>query len=521
MPFLVQSFAIPPEPDGREEAWMIPSYRAVGLGIVCILLALSGPLYSQGYRVRLDSRIQGVSWRGLNSGTIPRSQAILQPNGGFLTPDGNAALCGETTCTFFTAGPSLRGMPWVSQLDLTAWGFGVSGLSLRVNGRTSTDLGTDGDWPGTQPEVELVEGYLEYQRGGLNLRGGRQYHLGRLGSYGFDGGRLSYRPDRLGIEVMGYLGWGLARGVSLPVTDEALNPLNDFQPRDRQIVAGGDLSWATGPSSLRLEYRRELDPETDHFVSERGGISWSLQPHPSLRLAVGGEYDFSFDEIGTAEASLTWSTAKFSLTGGGRRYQPFFDLWTIWGAFSPVAYHAGFGSLSLSPIRPLTLRVRGERFIYEDTETNTPLVTVEDRGWRFSWGATWVPTKALVLDGGWQSEFAPGGSSRGLDGRVTVIPSTAITMSANAGWLERPLDFRFSDAELFNYGGDLEIRPTSTWRLGLQGARVIENRSRPDASGIDWGQWRFTARVTWDFGSSADRLPLPRAVRTRNRGLPR
>jgi len=141
-----------------------------------VLLFLVAPCaLAQGYRVRLDTRIQSVSWRGLTPGTIPRSEAVQQPNGGFLTPDGHAAVCGETQCTFFAAGPVLRGVPWVTQADLSVWGIGLPGLSLRANARWATDLGDGAVWPGTEPELQLIEGYLEYARTGLTARAGRQF----------------------------------------------------------------------------------------------------------------------------------------------------------------------------------------------------------------------------------------------------------------------------------------------------------------------------------------------------------
>ena len=131
---------------------MSPAIR--GLPATILLLVLTATLApAQGYRLRLDSRVQGISWRGLTTGTIPRSEAILQPNGGFLTPDGHAALCGESICTFFAAGPVLRGIPWVTQADITIWGVGVQGVSLRANARWATDLGDRTVWPGTEPAL--------------------------------------------------------------------------------------------------------------------------------------------------------------------------------------------------------------------------------------------------------------------------------------------------------------------------------------------------------------------------------
>ena len=67
-------------------------------------------------------------------------------------------------------------------------------------------------------------------------RAGRTYVTSRLGWTGFDGGMAEVRPVGHLLRITGYGGWGLARGIALPVTNEALNPLDDFQPRERQRI---------------------------------------------------------------------------------------------------------------------------------------------------------------------------------------------------------------------------------------------------------------------------------------------
>ncbi len=485
-----------------------------GLGAGLALLSLGGTrIEGQGYRVRLESRIQAVSWRGLASGTIPREDAVAQPNGGFLTPEGHAAICGPSLCTFFAPGPPLRGIPWVTHADLSLWGFGVSGLSVRVNGRWATDLGREAVWPGTEPSVQLVEGYLEYLRSGLTLRAGRQFLTGRLGAYGLDGARAAVRDSRRGLELIGYLGWGLARGAVVPVTDPALNPLDDFQPRNRQIAVGLEAGYTGSRVDARVEYRREVDPSVDYFVSERASASLGLRPLRSLTIHAGGEYDLSFGSVGSADASATWVGKGYTVTGGVRRYRPFFDLWTIWGAFSPVPHTSFHASGSVTPVGSLTLRARGERYRFNDAEVFTPAVSVEDRGWRFEWGAAWEPVPTVALDAGYHAEFGPGASSRGFTGRVGWQPLPQLRVGVQGARLKRPLELRFNDADLTSFGLDADYAPNPQWRFGIQATRHDETRDRPDASALDWDQFRLAARVEVRFGTSTDRVRLPRAVR--------
>ncbi|MGE5760336.1 MAG: hypothetical protein ACM37V_08285, partial [Gemmatimonadota bacterium] len=216
-------------------------------GLVLLLAVLPATAGAQvGYRLRLDTRVQTVSFRGLTPDSVPIADTVTGPGGGPATADGYAVTCfsGDAYCRFYRAGPVLHGAPIVSSADLSLWGFGIAGLSARVSARAAGDLSDARIWPGTTPRFQLLEGYLEYARSHYTARVGRQLTTSRLGYEGFDGGRLLLRVPSLGLEADGYLGWGLTSGIALPVTSPAVNPLGDFQPGQRQIVAGAGAGWS-------------------------------------------------------------------------------------------------------------------------------------------------------------------------------------------------------------------------------------------------------------------------------------
>jgi hypothetical protein len=178
-----------------------------------------------------------------------------------------------------------------------------------------------------------------------------------------------------------------------------------------------------------------------------------------------------------------------------------------------VAYHAVTGSASFAGIRHLQLRARGTRFWYEDTETDTPLADVENRGWRLSLGATWSPAAQWSFDVGHESEFGPGASFSSFDGAVSFSPRNQFWISLHAAQLTRPLEFRFDEATLHQVGIEGTWRPSERWQLDVSATRFMETRDRPDAGAFDWDQTRLSARLALLFGSADDMLRLPKGRR--------
>jgi hypothetical protein len=488
--------------------------RAAGLAVLLVWLApRSG--WAQGYRLRLDSRFQTVAFRGVVSDSIDRAGAVVGSTGGLFTPDGFAVTCTGSGdfCRFYRPGPRLSSSPLVSYADLTVWGLGEPGLSLRGNARWGADLSAADLWPGTHPAIQLLEGYAEYATGEVTGRLGRQHVAGRLGWTGIDGAALTVRSARYGLELTGYGGWGLARGVDLPATSPSLNPLEDYQLPERHLTAGATVGWRHRTADLRAEYRREIDPSADAFVSERAALTAVVRPLPRISITGGAEYDLAQGWWGTSDLNLWYDSPLVSADAGVRRYRPYFELWTIWGAFSPVPYTAIDGSVSVAPIRRLRLRASGERYWFDDSGAETGLGTFEDDGWRISLAATAVPLPNLTLDLGYHEEFGPGASSQSWEGRATWLPLPALSLAAFGSRFLRPLELRFDEAHVDAVGVDAAYRVSQRLEVALAGAQYFEDRRRPDAGAFDWNQFRLQARATWMLGSDADRLRLPPAIR--------
>lgn len=480
------------------------------------LVVWTVPGTAQSYRARVDARAQAVSFRGLISDSIPVALVVPAASGGFETPDGHAVRCSAGDyCFFFRPGPELRGVPVTTSASVILWGLGVPGLTVHATGRVLADLGRDEVWPGTDPAAQLLEGYVEYQRTSLVARAGRQLLASRLEPMGFDGAWAKYRWDEVSLELTGYGGWGLGQAAALPVSSAALNPLDDWRPRDRQIVTGLETAWLYRDVDVRAEYRREIDPQDYYVVSERAGLSFGA-PAWRLPLRVAGGFDYNIAEghVGSADLRLTYLRPPFALTGGLRRYRPYFNLWTLWSAFSPVPHNGVNLSAEYRATPQVSLHARGEAYRYEDADVSTALVPqLEDQGWRASTGATAALNRSWTIDADVGLEHGPGASGRFGDATVTWVPNDHYSFAIYGGAVERPLELRYYDATSRWIGGRAERRLGAQRRVWADAAFVDDERDRPDASASSLSQFRLRTGLSLSFGTATDRLPLPPARR--------
>ncbi|HSE67740.1 MAG TPA: hypothetical protein VLB12_12200, partial [Gemmatimonadales bacterium] len=415
--------------------------------LVMALAVLPTAGNAQGFLLRLDARAQTVSYRGIKADSIPASAVDTAANGSLYSPDGFAVTCvsGTNFCQFYRPGPVLHSTPLVTTADLTMWSLGLSGLTLHGNMRFGGDLASSGDWPGTDPAVQLVEGYAQYQRQGITGKFGRVVHTGRLGYTGFDGASLRYRTDQGSLSAEGYIGLGLARASLLPVTSPELNPLDDFQPTQRQLVAGLTGGWRFASGEILAEYQREVDRDTRNFVSERTAVEARFTPLRGLRLEAGTDYDIARDLWGSAEVDVYYDQPRYGISGGVRRYRPYFDLWSIWGVFSPTGYNALRGRAWVRPTQTVEVRISGESFDYEETFATTPLVDVENHGWRWATGFSWQFVPRWSTAWNYHAEYGAGASGLGWDGSLAWQPTPSLNFTADGGHLLRPLEYRYEE----------------------------------------------------------------------------
>jgi hypothetical protein len=92
-----------------------------------------------------------------------------------------------------------------------------------------------------------------------------------------------------------------------------------------------------------------------------------------------------------------------------------------------------------------------------------------------------------------------------VNGRITVKPMQRLTVAVHGGYLERPLEYRYWDAKVTSYGARVDFQPFEGITANAGVIRYDETRERPDEGGAEWDHVRFTAGLTFVFGSAGHR----------------
>ncbi len=393
--------------------------------------------------------------------------------------------------------PTISGATLGSQdVGFTAWGFGLTGLSVTGLARMRHDFSSELAWPRYDDQLDVILGYAELRRSALRIRLGRQTAVGGLGFAGFDGLDLHYELG--GLWGQAYGGRSLARGLA-ETQRGALRGIEDFIPDQDAWLVGGAGGWSDARTSLGLRYQREIWSDRSSLVSERASFDMSSRIG-AVGLRGNLDYDLPFGRVG--KASLT---AQHLFRGGrtmaefeARRYLPYFDLSTIWGFFSPVPYNEARLRLA-SGGREFSWRVEGGIRSYGDPATVTVLAPLEDEAWQIGLGAGWTPAPTLRLEAGWDLDWGTSAFLHALDLRLAWTPREALSIGLNGTSFQQFEGFRVGDGRALGLGGDL--RAALSDRITFDGGVFVmrHDAGRGESSDL-WTQTRAWTGLRYTFG---------------------
>lgn len=466
---------------------------------LALLMAAATTARGQTVRATGITSLQLVQLRPLVVDSVPVADA---PGDGLIrrTADGRLVRCvtGDPVCRFTRSGDRETVTPLIQDVNVSAWGFG-RGIRLYAQLRTRSSLGSNGDlWPRADDRFDALSAYIEFDRDKLRLRGGRQWKTSGLGYYNFDGISALYRALP-GLSVEAFGGWSLARNLNEPRTSDAISAIETFAPDDRALILGAQAryrpSFAFSAGAL---YQREIRNDRLGLYSERGALDAAYRYG---RGSVTGslEADIASSEINDARLRVTYDLKPdITVSAFGRIYEPFFELWTIWGAFSPVGFNEGRASVAWSsPAGGLRFEAGGAYRDYEEANAGPADSNLRDDGWRAFVNGN-ARHGSWFASGGYRSEAGFGAARFGGDLRAGRWFGDLGYLSVRGSLTQTFGEFRLNEQVVSGIGVDGSLRLGEFSLTAGAALYDIDAKERPGDGG--WTQTRVYSSLSYRFG---------------------
>lgn len=473
-----------------------------------LVVVLGGSAGAQGVRVSGTTGAQLLDLRRMADDSVAASTVVLIPGTTLAeAPDGSIVRCtpGGEWCRYRRPGDVASTVPVLQDLQIAAWGFGT-GVSAHAHVRARGAFGSVRElYPRAQDRFDVLSAYVELDRAAVRARLGRQWvPAAGFGLANYDGASVEWRPRReYALELFG--GWSLAPGLNEPRTSAEISDVELMAPDDRGWVVGGALrARPLRPLALAMRWQRDIRTDRLELYAER------IAADATWRLGRGGLDATWVHDLGTgttSEARLRarlpeWRMATLALEA--RRFRPFFELWTIWGAFAPVGYTEARGILSWHGRSGFMERIGFDatagRRAYDATEAGVASAQLRDDGWRAGVDGSMRLTSAWSVEAGYLREIGFGASRTDERAGVRWEPARRFSAGAHVAGFQTLLETRVGFADVVGAGVD------AAWRIGPD-VRVVadvaayRNRSSGGPPADDWTQRRAALRLEWAVGA--------------------
>jgi hypothetical protein len=473
------------------------------LAIAAVLaLAAAAPLGGQTVRATGVTSLQFIQLRPLVIDSVPVAEA---PGNGLIrrTADGRLVRCvaGDRYCRYTRSADRQTVAPLIQDVNVSAWGLG-RGLRLYAQIRTRTSFGGEEElWPRAEDRFDALSAFIELDRGRFRLRGGRQWKTSGLGYYNFDGGSALYRAlPGLTLELFG--GWSLARNLNEPRTSDAIAAIETFAPDKRALLIGGQVRYRpTFAFSAGALYQREVRDDRFGLYSERVALDAAWR-HGRGSVTGTLEADAAAEELNDARLTASYRIREdLTIDGYARLYEPFFELWTIWGAFDPVGFRevGGGGTWRSSGTRAMEITAQFSRRSYADVNASTVFGEYRSDGWNLGLTGSFRASPEWLVQGAYRVDLGFGAARGEATIRVQRdLPDDAY-IAASAIGFERQFELRVAEGTVYGAGVDGHVRlgARSGVTGSLAGYRHFGNDGAPD---VDWSQFRGMLRFEWTVG---------------------
>lgn len=472
---------------------------------------------AQGVRVRGVTSVRFLELRPFIDDSVAFSTTLPGAVDYRQSADGRIVRCveGDAYCRFKRAGSTANAMPLVQDLQLTAWGLG-RGLSVHADVRLRSAMGSQPAlWPRAEDAFDALTAYVELDRSRYTARAGRQYTTSGLGFYNFDGASITWRPNRR-ITVEGLGGWSLAQGLNEQVTSSEIGAVDELPPDRNAFLVGAQLRLRpTDRSAVSAFYQREVRDNRSALYSERVALdgTWRFG-----RAALDGslQRDLSTSEFNELRARFRLPPVGQTVVSlEARHFSPFFQLWTIWGAFAPVGFDEARVQASWrNTAQSLSFDMHGAKRHWSDTDAGLEFDALRADGWRVGGNVTWQAAANWYTHAGYSADVGFGAARS--EGDLGVHWTHArMFVGATASAFQSIYELRIGTGRVLGMGFD------AGWQLNPD-VRVVgdislyQQLARNGAPFTDWTQRRATARFEWMLGADPGARAVSAATRKAN-----
>lgn len=468
---------------------------------LCFLLLLTPPAAAQSVRISGSTHMRYIELRPLVADSVV-STAVQGDGLLRQLPDGRILRClpGDEFCYDVRPGVRVSSLPVIHDVEASAWGFGA-GVSGLMQVRVRNAFGERELWPQGDEVFDVLAAYGEFARERGRVRIGRQWKASGLGFYNFDGVSVEARPIST-ASIEAYVGRSLVRGLNEPRASGALESIEALAPSATGLLIGLHARYfPTRSLALSTMYQVDLRGEGADFYSElfAADLSWQTR---TLMVEAALEVDAASADVNEARLRIRppilGRVASFAEV---RRYRPYFELWTIWGAFSPVGFdEARVGLTWAYPAGELVLQGDAAYRSYGGSEADGSFGDFRSDGWSVAINASWSPGLAWRGDAGYRVDTSVGAARR--EGHVALQKSLGekASIALHALAFQTLYEFRLDEGTVIGLGGEGSHQFST--RVGATiNATIYKHLASGVAPTSDWNQRRASMRVHWTVGS--------------------
>lgn len=469
---------------------------------------------AQGIRIRGTTTMNFLELRPFVDDSVPFGTTSEGAQDYRTTASGQLVRCvtGDAWCYFKRTGAVANAVPVLQDLDMSAWGLG-RGLSAHANVRVRGAMGSQpGLWPRAQDRVDALSAYVELDRVHTTTRVGRQYAASGLGLYNYDGASVQWRPvPRVTLE--GFGGWSLAQGLNESLTTSEIAAIDELPPDRNGLLVGAQLrARPTDRSAVHALYQRELRSNRSALYSERMALdgTWHVR---GTSLEGAWTQDLSANVTNELRVRVRApAVARTVLSVEARRFRPFFELWTIWGAFAPVGFDEGRVQASWhSTSSAWSLDVHGARRKWQESNAGIAFNSLRTDGWRVGGAANWRVREHWNASGSYSADVGFGASRSEGDAGLHWDHG-ALFVGATATTFQSIYEFKVGTGRVVGGGLDVGWQISPDLRVIGEGA-IYQQVARNNLPSTDWTQRRGSLRFQWTVGRDPGARTVSAAAR--------